>query len=94
MSQRYDLVRRIKSDLEEAGPGKVMPIDDRILLDILPHYWTQDAPTMEEWFIKFCRAFGLHATHDPISHQFRVRITLDAEDEATITWPGAAVSRS
>lgn len=94
MNQRYDLVRRIKSDLEEAGPGKVMPVDDRHLLDALPHHWREDAETPEEWFIKFCRAFGLHATHDPMSRKFRVRITIDAEDEATITWPGAAVSRS
>jgi hypothetical protein len=85
--KRYELLARIKSDLTRAKPGSIMPVDSMHVLDVLPHFWREDADTIEEWFIKFCRAHGMHATADG-QRRFNVRLTRDIKDEATITWPG------
>ena len=81
---------RITSDLSRAPAGSVLPVDpaNLILSNVLPHYWREEADTPEEWFIRMCRGLGLHATYDPFSNRFKVRITKDAADEDTITWPG------
>lgn len=86
--KRFDLVARIKSDLTRAPAGSILPVDGFHVLDVLPHFWRDDADSIEEWFIRFCRAFGLHVTHEPIRGRFHCRITRDSVDEATITWPG------
>jgi hypothetical protein len=50
--------------------------------------WREEADSREEWFIKVCRAYGLHATYMLLEDRFKVRLTEDAADEATIEWPG------
>jgi hypothetical protein len=77
--ERMAVFARIHGTLKRAGPGKVLPVDERVLLDVLPHFWREEADTPEEWFIRYCRAFGLHLTES-------------VEDEATITWPGQSHS--
>lgn len=86
-----DLMARIASDLKRAKAGSVLPVDERHIHDVLPPYWREDATdseTAEEWFIRLCRGFGLHATYDGFQRKFKVQITRDAEHEASITWPG------
>lgn len=83
---RFELLARIKSDLTRAAPGSVLPVDSFHVLDVLPPFWREDADSVPEWFIKYCRACGMHATAD--GWHYKVRLTRDAEDEATITWPG------
>jgi hypothetical protein len=82
---------KILGDLTEAGKGKAMKVDARHLTmhDMLPPHWREEADTREEWFIKVCRAYGLHATYMMIEDKFTVRLTEDEADEATITWPRA-----
>lgn len=84
---RFELLGKIARDLSRAKPGSVLPVDEMHVLDVLPHHWREeDVDSIQEWFIKYCRAFGLHATYD--GRRYKVRLTRDVEDEATITWPG------
>lgn len=87
MSDRFALLSRIRSDLTRAPAGSVLPVDSFHVLDVLPPFWREDADTVDEWFIKYCRALGMHATAD--GRRYKVRLTRDAEDEATITWPSS-----
>lgn len=87
MNARIDFFGSIRTDLDRAKAGSVLPVDERHLLDILPPHWRDDAETPESWFLGYARAFGLHATYDPTQGKFNVRKTIDAEDEATIAIP-------
>lgn len=70
---------------------KSIRINRREILDIAPpqHVWRESCGTLDEWFIRTCRAVGLHASvlpHKPDT--FEIRETIDAIDEDQIAWPG------
>ena len=70
------------------GEGQAIPLDRQDINDIIPHYWREEASSVEEWFIRTCRGLGLHATLDFTHNRFIVTKTRDVAHEATITWPG------
>lgn len=89
MNDRMEFFSRIARNLSRAPSGSVQPVDEGHIIDILPHHWREEGcHTIEEWFIRYCRGLGLHATYDPFARRYNVRITKDIADEATITWPG------
>lgn len=93
MSERFwGLLVNIQRSLRAAdGKGKQhesVNVANGVLGNFLPHYWKEECPTQEEWFIRHCRSIGLHATYDLGKNNFAVRLTRDAADEAMITWPG------
>jgi hypothetical protein len=59
-----------------------------VLIDMMPHYWREEAETRPEWWIRYGRAYGLHGSYDVLYDCIHFRLTKDAKDEATITWPG------
>ena len=80
-------LRQVKGRVRESdnrGWLSTMPI----LADMLPHYWREEAENQPEWWIRTGRSIGLHGSFDPLADSIGWRLTRDADDEATITWPG------
>ncbi len=55
-----------------------------------PH-WRDEATTLIEYYIRYARAVGIHASEDVVSGGLRCWLTIDADDEQSITWPGKAM---
>jgi hypothetical protein len=89
--RQIDYFGRIAYQLRRSTlPDPHMQLDGRnvIYLDLLPPHWQDEASTIQEWFIRYARAYGIHARYDEFKDRYTVRLTKDAADEATITWPG------
>lgn len=78
----------IAKQLRRAEARSCYRIDALAVADLAPHYWREEAASIEEWFIRTCRGLGLHATYNAERRGFVLELTRDAAHEDTITWPG------
>mgnify|MGYP001569822437 CR=1 FL=1 len=92
LSEAMQYLHRLRGRIaaHEKATSKTCAEDNTIreLGDMLPHYWREEADTPAEWWIRYARAIGLHATYDMLGNKICFRLTKDTNDEATITWPG------
>ena len=83
---------RLRQHEKEHGKDAAIKYSQTRLMDLDWHpHWRDEAPdsgTREEFLIRYARAAGVHATADAFMGGLRCRLTKNADDEATITWPG------
>lgn len=84
ISRHMDLLVEINRMLRGGGQFRLSQF---AVEDVAPHYWREEADSLEEWFIRTCRGLGIHATYDLVKNDFIVTKTRDVRHEATITWP-------
>lgn len=80
-----------RHEQETGKPASYRAVADELRVIELHPRWREEAPdsgTTEEYFIRMARAFGLHASPDPMSGGLFFRRTTGVIDEAKITWPG------
>jgi hypothetical protein len=87
------LLRSLRTALTEPAHGQTKPAPQAKLQvahlpSYIPPYWRTEARSPEEWFIRYIRAVGLHGTYDAEKRVLVVRLTRDAADDQSITWPG------
>lgn len=91
--QLHSLFNTLRRNLAVPLPGKDKPeellrVNRAKVESFIPHYWPEEAKSLEEWFIRIGRSLGFHISWDAEHQRFDVRLTKNAMDEATITWPG------
>lgn len=52
-----------------------------------PWSWRKGEDNEIEHLIRHARSVGIHASYEVVTGGLRCRLTRDAADEATITWP-------
>lgn len=87
------IVVELRDHERQVGGGtnlRWIPRAEMQQLELHPR-WREEAPdsgTIAEYLIRMGRAVGLHITDVVESGDLRCRLTRNADDEATIVWPG------
>lgn len=74
MYEHIQLIRVALDALLASRVNDCIALDGDRVLEVVPHYWREEAPTIHEWFCRTCRGLGLNAVYCPDANRYLLRL--------------------